>query len=81
MAKNQLALRIRAFRKLKGYTQEEMSQLLEVSIAIVGSIERGTRRPDKQILQKIAAVLGIDQEELTGIAELEAASATANQQF
>jgi transcriptional regulator with XRE-family HTH domain len=81
MAKNQLALRIRAFRKLKGYTQEEMAQLLEVSIAIIGSVERGTRKPDKQILQKIAAVLGIDQEELTGVADLEGASTAAKQQL
>jgi transcriptional regulator with XRE-family HTH domain len=69
MAKNQLALRIRAFRKLKGYTQDELSQLLGVSIAILGSIERGTRRPDKLILKKIGEVLDIDQDELTGIAE------------
>jgi transcriptional regulator with XRE-family HTH domain len=80
MAKNQLALRIRAFRKLKGYTQEEMAQLLEVSIAIIGSIERGTRKPDKQILQKIAAVLSIDQDELTGVADLEVGSATTKLQ-
>jgi len=40
MVKDQLALRIRAFRKLKGYTQDEMSELLGVSIAILGSIER-----------------------------------------
>jgi transcriptional regulator with XRE-family HTH domain len=69
MAKNQLALRIRAFRKLKGYTQDEMSQLLEVSIAILGSIERGTRKPDKHILQKISEVLEIDQDELIGTVE------------
>ncbi|MEX2415862.1 MAG: helix-turn-helix transcriptional regulator [Paenibacillaceae bacterium] len=66
MAKDQLALRIRAFRKLKGYTQDEMSELLGVSIAILGSIERGTRRPDKHILQKIGEVLNIDQDELLG---------------
>lgn len=66
MAKDQLALRIRAFRKLKGFTQDEMSQLLGVSIAILGSIERGTRMPDKHILQKIGEVLDIDQDELIG---------------
>lgn len=66
MAKDQLALRIRAFRKLKGFTQDEMSQLLGVSIAILGSIERGTRMPDKYILQKIGEVLDIDQDELIG---------------
>ncbi len=66
MAKDQLALRIRAFRKLKGYTQDEMAELLGVSIAIIGSIERGSRKPDKHILQKISEVLDIDQSELIG---------------
>lgn len=66
MAKDQLALRIRAFRKLKGYTQDEMAELLGVSIAIIGSIERGTRKPDKQILLKISEVLDIDQDDLIG---------------
>lgn len=66
MAKDNLALRIRAFRKLKGFTQDEMSELLGVSIAILGSIERGTRKPDKHILQKIGEVLDIDQDELLG---------------
>ncbi len=69
MAKDQLALRIRAFRKLKGFTQDEMAELLGVSIAIIGSIERGTRKPDKHILQKISDVLNIDQDELIGKAE------------
>jgi len=64
MVKDQLALRIRAFRKLKGYTQDEMSELLGVSIAILGSIERGTRKPDKNILKRICEVLDIDHEEL-----------------
>jgi transcriptional regulator with XRE-family HTH domain len=66
MAKDQLALRIRAFRKLKGLTQNEMSELLGVSIAILGSIERGVRKPDKAILQQISQVLDIDQDELLG---------------
>lgn len=59
-----MAYRIRAFRKLKGYTQTELADLLGVSIAIVGSIERGTRKPDSRVIKKIAEVLNIDQEEL-----------------
>ncbi len=64
MENNQLAQRIRAFRKLKGYTQNELADLLGVSIAVLGSIERGTRHPDTHILRKISEVLGIDPEEL-----------------
>lgn len=59
-----MAYRIRAFRKLKGYTQTELADLLGVSIAIIGSIERGTRKPDSRVIKKIAEVLKIDQEEL-----------------
>lgn len=64
MDRQALAYRIRAFRKLKGFTQTELADLLGVSIAIVGTIERGTRRPDPRILKRIAEALGIDQDEL-----------------
>jgi transcriptional regulator with XRE-family HTH domain len=64
MDKQALAYRIRAFRKLKGFTQTELAELLGVSIAIVGTIERGTRRPDSRMLKRIAEALGIDHDEL-----------------
>ena len=35
MEKSSVAQRIRAFRKLKGYTQNELADLLGVSIAIL----------------------------------------------
>jgi len=59
-----LAYRIRAFRKLKGYTQMELAKRLGVSVMIVGTIERGTRKPDARILRRIAETLGVDLEEL-----------------
>jgi transcriptional regulator with XRE-family HTH domain len=64
MEKSAIAQRIRAFRKLKGYTQNELADLLGVSIAILGAIERGTRKPDNKIINKISDVLGIEPEEL-----------------
>ena len=48
MEKSSLAQRIRAFRKFKGYTQNELADLLGVSIAILGAIERGTRKAGYQ---------------------------------
>jgi len=66
MGKEQLALRIRAFRKLKGYTQNELADALDVSVAVLGSIERGTRRADNKILAKIAETLGVDTAEIIG---------------
>ena len=37
--------RIRAYRKLKGYTQESFSNELGVSVSILGRVERGNRLP------------------------------------
>lgn len=64
MENDHLALRIRAFRKLKGYTQQELAERLGVSVAVLGAIERGTRRADSIILEKIADVLGVGMDEL-----------------
>jgi transcriptional regulator with XRE-family HTH domain len=68
MEKSSIAQRIRAFRKLKGYTQNELAEELGVSIAILGAIERGTRKPDSKIINSISNVLGIEPEELLAIA-------------
>ncbi|MBD3922753.1 helix-turn-helix transcriptional regulator [Paenibacillus sp. PR3] len=62
-----LAQRIRAFRKLKGFTQQELAQRLDVSVAVLGSLERGTRKPDPKLLTNIADTLGIDYNELIRI--------------
>jgi transcriptional regulator with XRE-family HTH domain len=68
MEKSSIAQRIRAFRKLKGYTQTELAEKLDVSIAVLGSIERGTRKPEAVIIRKISEVLGVDPEELAAVA-------------
>lgn len=60
----QLAKRIRAFRKLKGYTQQELAERSGVSLDILGAVERGNRRAEDQILIKIAGVLGVTLTEL-----------------
>ncbi|OXM14601.1 helix-turn-helix domain-containing protein [Paenibacillus herberti] len=65
MEYDQLAQRVRAFRKLKGYTQQELADKLDVSVAVLGSLERGTRKPEPKLLSRIAETLGIDYEELT----------------
>lgn len=64
MENNQLAQRVRAFRKLKGYTQQELAKELGVSVAVLGSLERGTRKSDPKLLNHIAETLGISYEEL-----------------
>ncbi|HLO10658.1 MAG TPA: helix-turn-helix transcriptional regulator [Pseudoneobacillus sp.] len=57
--------RIRAYRKLKGYTQESFSNELGVSVSIVGEIERGSRMATNEILDKICKALKVSLEELT----------------
>jgi transcriptional regulator with XRE-family HTH domain len=56
--------RIRAYRKLKGFTQESFSRELGVSVSILGEIERGNRLPADDFLEKIARSLKISIEEL-----------------
>ncbi|WP_084403228.1 helix-turn-helix domain-containing protein [Paenibacillus antarcticus] len=63
----QLAARIRAFRKLKGYTQQQLASKMGISLAILGEIERGNRYVDDQILNKISEVLDISISELMNI--------------
>ena len=58
--------RLRAYRKLKNLTQQELADRLHVSIAIVGAIERGTRMPSKDLLRSIHEVLGVTEQELRG---------------
>lgn len=56
--------RIRAFRKLKGFTQESFSKELGVSVSVLGEIERGNRLPSTDFLVNIAQALNIRIDEL-----------------
>jgi transcriptional regulator with XRE-family HTH domain len=56
--------RIRAYRKLKGFTQETFSKELGISVSILGEIERGNRLPSKEILIDISQALKVSIDEL-----------------
>lgn len=56
--------RIRAYRKLKGFTQESFSRELGVSVSILGEVERGNRMPESDFLEKISRSLKVSLEEL-----------------
>jgi transcriptional regulator with XRE-family HTH domain len=60
----QLARRIRAFRKLKGFTQTALAEGVGVSIGIIGAVERGARKADDLLIRHISEVLGVEQQEL-----------------
>lgn len=57
--------RIRAYRKLKGFTQESFSKELGVSVSVLGEIERGNRLPSEDFVEKIATTLNISVDDLT----------------
>lgn len=59
-----MGYRVRSFRKLKGYTQQELADKLGVSVAVLGSLERGMRDPNEKIIRRIADTLGVTYEEL-----------------
>lgn len=56
--------RIRAFRKLKGFTQESFAKELGVSVSVLGEVERGNRMPDESFKQQVAYMLRISVDEL-----------------
>jgi transcriptional regulator with XRE-family HTH domain len=56
--------RIRAFRKLKGYTQEELAKALHVSVTVIGAIERGKKVPSPFLFEEISQLLEVSLQEL-----------------
>ncbi|GAB3054773.1 helix-turn-helix domain-containing protein [Virgibacillus ainsalahensis] len=65
MDQQRVGRRIKGFRKLKGYTQTEFADTLNVSVSVIGGAERGTRKLTDELLEKIAAALTIKKEDLT----------------
>lgn len=61
---NTIGSRIAQGRKAKGYTQEEFSQLLDVTAQAVSKWENDISCPDIQLLPKIAEILDISTDEL-----------------
>ncbi|WP_096156031.1 MULTISPECIES: helix-turn-helix domain-containing protein [Bacillus] len=57
--------RIRAYRKLKGYTQETFAKNLGVSVSVLGEVERGNRNPSEDFILSVAKELKVTIEELT----------------
>ncbi|MDX8047704.1 helix-turn-helix transcriptional regulator [Gracilibacillus sp. S3-1-1] len=64
MAATRWGKRIKAFRKLKGYTQVGFAKELGISVTQLGEIERDKRVPTKNNLEDITKKLGITMEEL-----------------
>lgn len=58
--------RLRAYRKLKRWTQMELANQMGVSVAIIGGLERGTRTPTRKTLARLEDVLDVTRSELFG---------------
>ncbi|PFA63656.1 transcriptional regulator [Bacillus sp. AFS015802] len=64
METDQWGRRIRAFRKLKGYTQESLAKELSISVSVLGEVERGSRIPKEDFLENVADVLNVPLHDL-----------------
>lgn len=65
--------RIKALRREKGLTQEELCERAEISVDAVNRIENGTRVPTIDTLEKIATGLGVS---LTDLLQMPSAKPT-----
>lgn len=63
-ASSTIGSRIAEARKAHGYTQEEFSQMLDVSAQAVSKWENDISCPDIQLLPKIAEILGMTTDRL-----------------
>jgi transcriptional regulator with XRE-family HTH domain len=59
-----LALRIRALRHKKGWSQERLAEEADMHRTYLAGIERGLRNPSLRNLTKIARALGVTMAEL-----------------
>lgn len=56
--------RIKAFRKLKGFTQIDLAKEMDISIAQLGAVERGTEEASEGLINLIAVTLDICKKEM-----------------
>ena len=61
--------KIKFIRQLKGWSQEDMADKLEMSVNGYGAIERGETNVNLSRLEQIASIFGIELAELVGLNE------------
>lgn len=61
-------LRLRFFRERKGLTLEELGQMVGVTDGTISNYERGTRKPNYEMLLKLSEALDTDVSHLLGTA-------------
>lgn len=78
--KKLLGSRIKEIRKSKGWTQEELAEILGIDQRTISAIERGANFPTKNFI-KIAEVFHIELKELFDFEHLELNSNTKKQKI
>lgn len=66
MEPGRIGRRIKAFRKLKGFTQIDLAKALHVSISELRAVERGVKEATDSFLDQVAATLAVAKEEIIG---------------
>lgn len=67
--RQRLGLRIRALRRLKRVTQQELASMIKISVTTLSYIERGRKAPSPQLLERMARQLDVPGEEFFLISE------------
>lgn len=62
--------RIREIRKSKNLSQAKLANILDVSASTIGMYEQGRRKPDKDMLLKLAQVLDVSVDYLIGASDI-----------
>jgi transcriptional regulator with XRE-family HTH domain len=69
--------RLRALRRLRGFTQEELGERSDVSGKLVGQIERGAGNPTLEVITGLAEALSVEPAALLQFEEDRAAGGAA----
>ena len=60
----QVRRKLRAMREARGYTMEQMAEMLDITRQYYGMIEAGKRTPALPLAQKMSAIFGVDVNDL-----------------
>ena len=64
-----LGFKIRTLRKAAGLTQEQLAEMVDVSVNFIGYVERGQRAPSIKTLEQIAQALDVAPKDLFEFSE------------
>lgn len=63
-ARKLLGRRIKGLRKIRGYTQEQLAEIIDINPKYLSSIERGEENPTLDLFLRLAEGLKVDLHEI-----------------